>query len=113
MTQDPDQKRLDDLRRELAATLTNPETGPDMLRRHAHVLDEMLMILMRGHLAERLHTGNSIERWLEMFLRVQKQCAETLKTAEAVDYMKFVASRGAASLPAPGKTGERTINRSD
>lgn len=98
---------LNALRDDLADTLTKTETGPDILHRHAHMLDEILMALMGDNATTRINE-RYISGWIDLVLRIQKQCADTVKTVEAIDYMKHISSKNAAPLPPPPETGERT-----
>ena len=113
MKNENEPRDLDALTKDLEQTLLPPNTktenGDAMLRRQAMLLDEMLMALMTDDVAAKIGTGSYMGSWVDMVLRIQKQCAETVKTVEAIDYMKTISARSAAkALPTPSDTAERT-----
>ena len=94
---------------DLAEALNRPDYGSAMLRRQAHLLDQLVYSVMNKHHEHVQTRGYFSDDLIELVLRIQKQCVETLKAVEAIDYMKSLSSaRVLRPIPPPPESGERT-----
>lgn len=85
---------------QLASALVNPAHGVNTLRRQADLLDTLLyniLTIFAGKIEQ--GDGNAGREWFELGLRIQKQCADTIKTAAAIEYMQSLAPRPPLPLP--------------
>ncbi|MCB1532612.1 MAG: hypothetical protein KDJ35_07070 [Alphaproteobacteria bacterium] len=90
---------------DLLETLSQSASGADdLLTRQAALLDQLLYAVMRKSLQTDLKRGYFDEAALLLALRIQKQCADTVKAGAAIDYMKHL---GLPPLPHPHKIEKR------
>ena len=100
MTYDPEHERVERERRrkkyqaeiadvtaDLERTLKNPDPDAPTLWRQGDLLDCLLYALMKDSLGNDRRMGRLCHDQITMALRIQKQCAETIKAATAIDYM--------------------------
>ncbi len=100
---------------ELDAALTNPTPDAPVLTRQSAILDKMLIAIMRNNLKKDIESASFNEDRLNMALRIQKQCMDTIKTCAAIEYMQFIAAtsgnpplpHAATTTPLPLENGER------
>ena len=62
---------------------------------------------MRDTLRDDKENGHVSERTLDMALRIQKQCVDTVKAAGVLRYMESLGRPALAPLPHPPKIRER------
>ena len=87
-----------DLCGQLITALHSPDYAQNTLRRQAHLLDRMLVAMLQRHLRPDEKRGYAEKAdWVELILTIQKQCADTLRAAAAIDYMQALMPR----LPSP------------
>lgn len=95
-------------------TSLSPDGGiPDHnLSRQAHILEELLYAVLKSNIDTDIQKGYFNTQGIELALRIQKQCADTVKTAAAIDYMNMLNARHGAIIPSPPpmKISERTDN---
>lgn len=72
---------------DLEALLQNPAPGINPLERQSAVLDCLFYTVMRENLRRDKINGSINEDRLHSALRIQKQCADTLKAHAAIEYM--------------------------
>ncbi len=95
----PDGAEIAALCADLAGALVKPDYGTDTLRRQAQLLDHLLYSVM----ARKVDGGG--DAWIDLVLKIQKQCMDTIKAISAVDYMQAIT----APRPRPPQIPERTI----
>lgn len=91
-TQDNDDP-IDPLMCALEDALNTPMMSGDALLRQAHILDLLLHAVVRDTLTRSRKYGHSLSgrtEALNLALRIQKQCADTHRTAAAMDYMQAI-----------------------
>ena len=93
--------------RDLADAMYQPVAGPDMLRRQAYLLDQIIYALMDKHVNARIESGAYLTDWLDMIMRVQRQCMDTVKTLEAADYMRALTTKRPPVIPPPRDHGKQ------
>lgn len=107
-----DPEKIMALCHELADALSRPDYGSAVLRRQAHLLDHLIYSVMNTHYQREQTRSYFSSDLIELVLRIQKQCADTLKAVEAIDYMKSLSSaRVLRPLPPPPESGERNEGR--
>lgn len=89
----------------LMESLASPASTHDRLSQQGALLHTLLCTIVK-HQSER-EISQACEmtyEWLELALRVQKQCIDTMKAGAAIDYMQSIAPRRPLL-----ENGERTI----
>ena len=111
---DKNRAEIADLCTHLERVLTNPSPHINALERQADLLDCLLYAVMRRNLNHDKEYGSFDKDGLEMTLRIQKQCLDTLKASGTVSYMQAIASLNSGVYPAltphplPVENDERT-----
>ena len=105
----PPSPPLQNLNNALAETLLVGGCDPAILNDQVEILDRLFAAIVNEQIAPKLdNKGNynqTAQEWLKLALQCQKQCAETLKSRAAIDYMQNL---GAIHTPPPYKTIKRT-----
>lgn len=94
----------------LREALTTPSAGGAALLRQAHLLDTMFLTVMRRYAGgdyDDHFTGKPDDKALDLAMRVQKQCMDTLRAHSAISYMQAIAPGPSPLLPLP-YPGEQT-----
>lgn len=91
----------------LEALIERPQT-PDTLEEQAHILNEIFTIIMRRNIKRDKERGYIDQDHLDLALRIQKQCNDTLKTRAAIEYMHNITKGDAHPHPLKmlNQTGE-------
>lgn len=97
---------------DLEHLLINPSPEPDRLQRQAHLLDCYLYTVMRHNLHKDKQNGCLSETGIDLVLRIQKQCVDTMKAESAINYMRVLAPAPIHYMPPlpppPPNFSERT-----
>lgn len=89
----------------LTDTLQRPTPGHhdyerETLHRQAELLNAFFATILKHQTEYEIECArSSTYEWIDLALRVQKQCTDTLKATSAIDYMKSL-SPGMPALPA-------------
>jgi hypothetical protein len=84
----------------LMATLANPASTHDRLHQQTALLHTLLCTIIKHQSEPEIARGCEVtHEWLELALRVQKQCVDTLKASAAIDYMQSLAPRTLPPTP--------------
>ncbi len=91
MTYEPN-TNIQTLTTQLEELLTAPDQNLDTLTRQTQILDQLFTKLMTENIAQRVDNPRHYNRddtmqWLEITLKIQKQCNDTVKTRGALEYM--------------------------
>ncbi len=84
---------FDALCADLEHTLNFQAPEYELLNRQAIILDHLLTAMMQNQLGKDKRKGDFTPERIELILRVQKQCADTIKTNAAIDYMNTMVHR--------------------
>ncbi|MEM6781140.1 MAG: hypothetical protein AAF569_04700 [Pseudomonadota bacterium] len=89
----PKETTLPDLCDALEDALTTPMGIGDMLHRQAHILDTMMHLVVRDAMDSARDKDRPMhfqERQINLAMRLQKQCVETMKATAAMEYMSAI-----------------------
>ncbi len=102
---------------DLDRILTHPDPDTEKMDRQADLLDCMLYTVMRHGLHKNKESGTIDYDQIDMALRIQKQCMDTVKTASTIEYMQSITSISTGIypplykeplIPPPPKNDEQT-----
>jgi len=97
--QDNDKAEIAALCADLERILESPSPHLSAMERQVDLLDCLLYSVMRRNLSKDKKNGSFNAESLEMALRIQKQCMDTMKASSTVEYMQCIASAAAGVYP--------------
>jgi hypothetical protein len=86
------QQELSDLSEQLADTMQNALNGPHALEAQAQLLNYMLCAVTKNHLRRDIEGGHFSPEWINLALRIQKQCIDTVKACATIQYMDMLST---------------------
>jgi len=108
--EDTNKTKIQTLCTELAACLnTSTDTIEGTLRHQSEILSKLMAAYLKDTIAAAQKNGYLSADRLNLTLRIQRQCTETIKTAATIDYMQSLTPRKIISLP-PKNTATAPTN---
>ena len=90
----------------LANSLYNSPSDHGVLDEQVQVLNSLFHATLAAHLDldKKRYGYDTQQGWLDMALKIQKQCTETVRTQKAIEYMNGLTTINANKMPIPAPT---------